>query len=207
MTSKDLAEHHNAWDQIPWLINGTLTFAEADAVNLHVSSCQECAAEMARQQRLAETVTALTPPMPSQAYALEEISSRLTTQKPAVGVLGQILKALSRIGGASAQSLLIGGAVAAVMLMFILANQPSEPQFETLTSPGIPANGVEIRLRFQSNADIHEIKNLLADNGVSDIVGPTDTGLISGTVAKESIETVIGHLKSDPRIIFIARDR
>ena len=207
MTKLDLANHHNAWDQIPWLINGTLDPDEASAIKAHIATCAECSAEFERQQRLTAALTAVEPPMPSQAYALEEISHRLTTQKPAVGVFGQLGALMGRLTSPSLQGLAIGGALAATVLFVLMTTIPQEPKFETLTSPTAATDGVEIRLRFQTDIDPTTIRDLMAKAGATDISGPSETGLMRGIVSGDSAASIVETLKSDPRVVFVSRDQ
>lgn len=97
MTEEDRAEHHRVWDLLPWLVNGSLEGEEAAMARAHVETCPECARELERQIVLCEIVAAADAPIPSQAYALEEISDRLVDNAP-----GARVRALfGRFGGLS----------------------------------------------------------------------------------------------------------
>ncbi|MBD8891305.1 anti-sigma factor family protein [Roseibium litorale] len=51
------AEPHDAvWELIPWFVNGTLPASEQAKVKQHIQSCPQCAAEVARQFKLAKRV-------------------------------------------------------------------------------------------------------------------------------------------------------
>lgn len=205
MTAKPLSDHRNAWDQIPWLINGTLDPDEAAATQAHVSTCPECMAELDRQQRISAVVAAFDAPVPSQAAALENISHRLTTQRSGGGVLEWITDFASRL--ASPASLAIGGAVAAALVVVVITVSLFEPGYETLTSSETVTEGLEIRLRFQAGEDPETIKDLMVTVGASNVTGPSETGLMRGVLTKDVAEDIIEQLRSDPRIVFVAKDQ
>ena len=46
------AEHRQAWDLIPWVLNGTASEAEQALVHAHLQGCADCRAEYEFEQRL-----------------------------------------------------------------------------------------------------------------------------------------------------------
>ncbi len=65
---------------------------------------------------------------------------------------------------------------------------------------------MEIRIRYDSDANAADIIALMAEAGATDITGPSETGLLRGMVADPIAQEVVERLKSDPRVIFIAKD-
>ncbi len=196
--------HEDAWDQIPWLINDTLGEAEAAAVRAHVATCKECQAEFTHQQRINDVVQEFEAPIPNPALALESISHRLTPPKPQNGLFTWIVMMAQR--AAAPRGLALGGALAAAAMIIVFGLSAFEPRFETLTTPEVVAEGVEIRVRYDSDANAADIIALMAEAGATDITGPSETGLLRGMVADPIAQEVVERLKSDPRVIFIAKD-
>lgn len=214
MTKLDPSAYQTAWDQIPWHLNGTLSAEEAAVVEAHIASFPEFAEEVARQQRVSDVLTQFEAPVPNQDLALDAISSRLTAEAqaparsaPSGGTIRWIIDIVTGRGGISPVRLALGGAVAATALFVVMTTQTPEPRFETLTSPTVPVNGVEIRLRYEAGADLQAVKTLMADAGATGIEGPSDTGLIRGLVSAEMADALVQQLRADPRIIFVTRDR
>lgn len=209
MTADNPLSHEEAWDQIPWLINGTLDDDDQAAVQAHIETCVECSAEMDRQQRLNEVIGASEAPYPSQALALEAIAHRLAPPQPAntqaTGAFDQISALIGRLF--SPAGIAFGGAIAAVLIFVVVSFQLFEPRYETLTSPDEPVNGVEIRLRFQITADPAAIRDLMTDAGALNVTGPSESGLMRGVVKSSEVEAIVDQLRADPRIVFIAEDR
>lgn len=205
MTESNITDRHDAWDQIPWLINGTLNAADQAAVEAHIATCAECSAEFDRQQRLNEVIATLDAPVPNQAQALESIAHRLTTQKSARGASGQIVDLISRLFTPTRVAL--GGALAAMLVVAFVSFPLFEPRYETLTSPAASADGVEIRLRYQADVDPKVIRGLMADAGALNVTGPSETGLMKGIVKPDDAEAVLDQLRSDPRIVFVGKDQ
>ena len=57
----DMSAHRHTWDQIPWMVNGTLPQAERQAVELHLATCADCRAEFEFQRSLAASLEARKP--------------------------------------------------------------------------------------------------------------------------------------------------
>src|SRR5690242_4699574 len=53
-----MSEHSRAWEQIPWLVNGSLHGESLNKVQKHLSTCSECRAELVLQTRLRDAVAA-----------------------------------------------------------------------------------------------------------------------------------------------------
>ena len=204
MTEANPLTRQQAWDRIPWLINGTLDAEEAAAVEAHISSCPLFRAEFEHQQRVNEAVKELEAPIPDQALALEAISHRLSRQKTAFSLADWFRSIAHRVTAPS--GLALSGAVAAVAVLLVVSLSLMEPRFETLSTPDPSVDGVEIRLRFQSEIDAAEIAELMRMTGATNIIGPSETGLMRGTVAEDVATDVVARLKSDPRVLFVAKD-
>ena len=58
MTTEPALTHARAFELLPWLVNGSLTGAERDAVESHVRACIACRRELKQQQRLHGAVRA-----------------------------------------------------------------------------------------------------------------------------------------------------
>ena len=44
------ADHLRAWDLLPWVVNGRATPEQAQWVDAHVATCEDCRAELAWQR-------------------------------------------------------------------------------------------------------------------------------------------------------------
>jgi len=56
VTDVSSSQHRQAWDLIPWIVNGTASEAECQCVQEHVQSCADCREELEFQRRLQRAV-------------------------------------------------------------------------------------------------------------------------------------------------------
>ena len=50
--SNDTSMHRHTWDQIPWIVNGSVSETERQVVESHLESCADCREELEFQRRL-----------------------------------------------------------------------------------------------------------------------------------------------------------
>jgi hypothetical protein len=50
------ADHREAWELIPWVVNGTATDEERTLVHAHLAGCPDCAGEFRVQSELQASV-------------------------------------------------------------------------------------------------------------------------------------------------------
>ncbi len=56
--SPDSSIHRQAWDLIPWIVNGTADAPDRAAIETHLSQCEQCREELQFQRTLRATMTA-----------------------------------------------------------------------------------------------------------------------------------------------------
>lgn len=204
MTPPKPIDRDYALSQIPWLINGTLDAEEAEAIEAFIATCETCQAELAEQQRLAAVVKDASPPIPDANAALDAIAHRLTPQRAEPRGLAWMKDMIDRL--LSPSGAMMGGVLAATALLVVVGASLFEPRFDTLTSPAAATDGVEIRLRHQPGIPSAEIKDMLSTLGAQTVEGPSEGGVIRGVFDKDLADDIAETLRSDPRIIFVAKD-
>ena len=48
--------HREAWELLPWYVNGALEAPEVSQVEVHLASCARCSSELSVQDRLAHGI-------------------------------------------------------------------------------------------------------------------------------------------------------
>jgi len=62
----DSLVHRHTWDQIPWMVNGTLPEGERPAVETHLAGCADCRSELEFQRPSCSFRNTLHLPDPSE---------------------------------------------------------------------------------------------------------------------------------------------
>jgi hypothetical protein len=197
MKSKTMS-HLEAWDLIPWLVNGTLEADEKAQVEHHVRNCRDCAEELATQRQLAKIIGVSELEVQLQDAALRAIEDQLEPPRPERSMSWNWPSLPPFLVG-------FGGAVAAAVLL-ILIWVPQNQNFTTATNPPAIEQSMEVRIRFESEIPFEEIQKKLTALGAFNISAPSDSGVVRANFAKESRAEVLERLNEDPVFLFIATD-
>jgi predicted anti-sigma-YlaC factor YlaD len=71
------ADHREAWELIPWVVNGTATDEERTLVHAHLAGCPDCAGEFRVQSELQASVQGAATPEADAAASFLKLSARL----------------------------------------------------------------------------------------------------------------------------------
>lgn len=197
--------HAEAWDAIPWLVNGSLAPDEAACLRTHVGRCRACAAEVEEQTRLAAAVAAIARPGPEVAASWRAIEARLGPEpRPSP----RLVDRLRGLGGRRLAGLSLGGGLAAAMLVVAAVSLPPAADYRTLTDAGTPAGEttVELRVRPAPGTDPGRARAALEAAGATGIDGPSASGLLRAHVPTDARDAVVARLRADPAFLVVAAD-
>jgi Putative zinc-finger len=214
--------HQQTWELLPWYVNGTVDGLEHEAVEVHLSTCMVCQAELARCRDVAETVQKAEDLswVPSSAH-LSRIMHRIDTAEAQPSRAGDwwqrwrahclgyrtMLQATSPFirWGLAAQGALI------LLLVSVMAWQglfSSETLYRTLSDAGHQASPVhgQIRVVFTNDMTEHELRTLLADIGGTISKQPSAVGVhtvaIDGAAGSpERVGAVLATLRAHPKVL------
>jgi hypothetical protein len=197
--------HGRAYELLPWLVNGSLSPAERDAVEEHVRACITCRRELREQQR---------------------VQSALRTQ-PTIHVTSQLgFEQLDRVldgtarppprrwrpGYTAAAPFAIAAAAGVALLAFLLwlSPPPAPAPYSTLAAPG--DNDPLLDVVFTPETTTAEVRALLERIGGEIVGGPSDIGRYRVRMAdsgpagdSDDIERAIDALQTDPHVRFVGR--
>ena len=200
MTTEPTLTHTRAFELLPWLVNGSLTGTERDAVESHVRACIACRRELKQQQRLHGAVRArdrpTSPPRPGFAD-----STASSTKPPARSRLwrGRYASAAPFAVAAAA-----GLAVLAVLLWFTPLPQLGSNSYSTLATA--PASDVALLdIVFAEGTTAAEMQELLNDIDGEIVAGPSQLGrysvrLAEGRATSANVTALLDTLAADPRV-------
>ena len=74
---KRFAHHREAWELIPWVVNGTATEQERALVHAHLADCADCTSEFRFQSELRTAVLGTSTPVADASASFLKLSTRL----------------------------------------------------------------------------------------------------------------------------------
>ena len=185
MTSQPRAiSHDEAIELLPWLLNGSLSGARADAVMQHVADCMECRRERKQLEAIRSDIShdsvarAVPAPDPSKVLARIDEFEEKQMRNPFVK-LGRLVHEHPFLAYvAQAAAILV-----AVALLIVPGSR--EPAFETLTqAESIPA-GTYLRVVFEPGMSSISINGILESMNLQIVAGPTEHGIYTLGVTDE----------------------
>jgi anti-sigma factor RsiW len=203
----DSIEHEQAFELLPWLVNGRLEPPERDAVEAHLRSCLPCRRELKEQQRLRTALREHPAVHISPQTSFERLARRLaepavTPPRPAAGRFA----AFGRLAVPAA-----AGVALLAMLLWIVpkAPQPGDAPYRTLATSA-PEGGARVDVVFASSATEPERERLAAEVGGKIASGPSEVGRYTLQLGHEhssaaDIDEVLRRLNRDPRVRFAGR--
>jgi hypothetical protein len=80
---KRFADHREAWELIPWVVNGTATEQERALVHAHLAGCADCTREFRFQSELRTIVLGTSTPVADASASFLKLSTRLDSASAA----------------------------------------------------------------------------------------------------------------------------
>lgn len=204
---------HRAFDDMPWLLNGSLPAQEARALEAHVAQCARCSdrlvierellaalrrragnvqqAPLAAWNRFEATVAATAPPPEAPAPAVPAAPGVTATRRRFPLRLALTLQAAAIV------------ALSVAVLWMLVARAPVAPpsDYRTVASPDATLGAGEAawRVVFGPDTAPPDRAALLAAQGLAVIAGPTADGVYTVTAAPDAAPRIAA-LRADPRV-------
>lgn len=191
--------HRQAWELLPWCVNGTASEEECRLVETHLKQCEDCREEFAFQRRLRAGMTLDIQAAPDPAPGLDRLWERIDSaagqdaeDKPSAA----LAKARGRRPlfnyGLAAMVVLQAGVLAVFGAQFLMQHQePGDATgaYATLSSPGTSAARATIRIVPAPAMRIEELGNLLLRLQLQIVAGPSEAGVYSLAPTAERYDT------------------
>lgn len=190
------------WELIPWYVNGSLSQAETAEVEAYSADCEDFALEIERQRELAKNVAALDPPDYSASRSWEILSAQIAAEERSKHPKRSIWGFLPEIP----RGLAVGGALAAVLLVAVIAQDPDGGGFQTLTNQE-QTDPLAIKFQTVSELDPVKLQEILADRDLILVEGPSETGIYRAVAAAGTdVDAMANALTALPEIAFAAAE-
>ncbi|MEM7056477.1 MAG: hypothetical protein AAF557_02710 [Pseudomonadota bacterium] len=196
--------HDEIDELIPWFVNGSLSDADAEAIELRCAESPEFMAEIDRQSAIAAGLCMLEPVADengAKQRSWQKLSAQIESEERARKPLVEKRSWFPSVKGMTA----LAGTFAAVLLVAVIATSiPDDQEYQTLTSDGQEASLI---IKFQAAPGIDEaaLKRVLAQHGLT-LVGDVSTAGIyqASAPAGEDMEAAANALMAAPEIVFAA---
>jgi hypothetical protein len=186
--------HRQAWDQIPWIVNGSLPQSDRPAIEAHLEGCADCRDELEFQRRLASAIDTS-----SQASGQEIGDPQMSWQQlrgriESAG--GSKRLARNQRGPRVSQAWIPWLAAAMVVqavglgvlgtVVWSRSGSPSGAVYRTLSATEPAAAAATIRVVFAPDMSVGHMQALLAASGLQVQSGPSNAGVWSLEPAPDS---------------------
>ncbi len=219
--STDTSIHRRTWDQIPWIVNGTLSEGEVPAASEHLQGCSDCRDELAFQQHIAESLVSRAPADVDPQHAWQQLRARIEAPASADDreTIGTTRDS-KRMAGA-VHSHWSGWLVAAVVVQAVglgvlgsalWSRQIAAPTSSTgvykVLSATEPAgmSSATIRVVFAGDMTVGRMQQLLDQAGLQVISGPSSAGVWSlgptGDSSRVATQSALRQLRANGDVHF-----
>jgi len=195
--------HSRALELLPWLVNGTLTGEEREAVEQHARACIACRRELKELERLHAAVRARRTVDVSAEAGFDRLSAELDTAARA-----ERPRWRARYAAAAPFAVAAAAGMAVLAILLWLTPLPKLDGNDYSTLANAPAGDVAVLdIVFADDTTAAEIQSLLDDIGGEIVAGPSELGRYSVRIAgdepnRERLGELLGALAADARVRF-----
>lgn len=209
--------HRQAWDLIPWIVNGSAPESEQRAVQAHLESCADCRAELEFQRQLQAAMALDSTAETDGRSAWERLRSRLdSAAEPDAQV--HAVQRRARGGGVSWMPWLVAAVVVQAIGLGALGaawwSRPGAPAslaasaavYRTLSATEAASSPGTIRVVFAPEVTMAQLRAMLAAARLQVRSGPSDVGVWTLGPARDSdraaTEAALRELRSNSEVRF-----
>jgi Putative zinc-finger len=199
--------HHEAWDLIPWFVNGRASAEQCARLERHLHQCAGCRAEVAAQRELMSSMQTR-PTVESMPHAsLQKLWARIDGQPavPAPPAAPRRRPGLTvwLTAAVAAQALLVG--VLSMALLNVRGSGAADrAAYRTVSAPLAAVGRPAVRAVFAPQMQLGELQALLERAHLHVIDGPSAEGVLTLALAApgDDAAQALAILRADPAARF-----
>jgi anti-sigma factor RsiW len=208
----DSTVHRHTWDQIPWMVNGSLPESARLSVQTHLENCADCREELEFQRRLAAAVESGSSVCESDS---QDSWQRLRARIDAAGRSGRPRHGQRRGRGLSGEwipwlvAAMVVQAIGLGALATVLWSKPAASSgavYRTLSAPTASQGNATIRVVFAPDVSVGTMQAVLAAAGLQIQSGPSSAGVWSVEPVRDSnrsaTQVALRELRDSPQVRF-----
>jgi hypothetical protein len=211
--------HRQAWDLIPWIVNGSAPESEWQAVQAHLDSCADCREELEFQRQLHAAMAQQIAPQIDARDSWLQLRSRLNMAvEPGPAPVRSARRRSNGAGKAAMPWLIAAMVVQAIGLAALGVAWWSRPAalgapsagsgavYRTLSAPEAVPQAATIRVVFAPEITMAQVQAMLAAARLQVRAGPSDVGVWTLGPARDSnraaTEAALRELRASPDVRF-----
>jgi hypothetical protein len=211
-------DHQEISALIPWYVNGSIGEHERQRVDAHLIVCAGCRADLAREQRIYQGMTAETAVEYMPAASLKRLQARLDgvviaasadsradgrTHVPAQETPGRRPVAWHGLMAASVAVMAVAISLLAADRWMQSRTRAAAPDYYTVTTSAAHAAGEVIRAVFSPTITLVELQAILDQAQLRIVSGPTEAGVYSlAANSGRPVSSSLASLRRDEKVRF-----
>jgi hypothetical protein len=205
--------HHQAWEAIPWIINGSASEAQTRATREHLRQCADCREALAFEQHLRDALSRPQADIGDAAQGWRDLSVRLDNSPTRSRHLHAPMPERARASaGVAVRWLAAAVVVEALALGAIVttswSNRTAEygGTYRTLSQPAVARSAPTIRVVLAPGMTLEQLRELLMSAHLQVVAGPGEAGVWSLAPAENATtvatEAALHELRGSPQVRF-----
>lgn len=204
--------HREAWDLLPWLVNGSLSDAQAHRVQKHLSQCSDCEREYRIQESLRQQMQCDESVVYAPHASLRKLMARIDQDDTAPTEVPDKVAPVSHRGrtrwlAAAVVVQTVGLIGLAGTLSWKLNEAREAPRYSTLSStPTVLPQGPAARVVFSPSLPLADLEALLRSHEAQIVAGPSEAGVYTlmfpAARNPTDVSAAIKQLRSHPQVRF-----
>jgi len=214
--------HDEAFERIPWLVNGRISRTEQAGLERHMAECEECRLEVDAQHRLRRAIRLSESNIEYAPHAsFQKLWSQIEASEQGAASAGGIDHGMDpgrlvqhehRATAPPQRWLVAAATVLAVGLGLVMtltwrAQSPGRAvDYRTAAAPSTqPDRDGQIRAVFSPSVTIDELTSIVSETRLTIVDGPSDAGVYTLAVQPGQdlpVADALARLRSDPRVRF-----
>jgi len=198
--------HRNAWDSIPWLVNGSASDDERAALEQHLLGCAECRAEVDAQRTLLQGMQTrpLVEKMPHASF--QKLTARIDADRAIAPHKPVRQRRAPRMVQWLAAAVVVQALLLGTLFVALLRDQTgvNEAPYRTVSSPAAPSGKATVRAVFAMDMTLGELQALLERAHLRIMDGPSADGVytLAPTGAGADNRQALLTLRAHPAVRF-----
>jgi hypothetical protein len=208
-TPEDMAtRHRQAWDLIPWAVNGRASEQERAIISQHLAVCGDCREEFEFQSRTAAAIRQDQAEDEALTTQTDRIWQRLEAQVKAEAQPAPLrrLRWATPLRLLAAAALVEAVGLAALGTDVLTSHQPVAAGYRTLSAAPATASSATVRLVLSPALSVGDFQNLLSAVQMQVVAGPSEAGVYSLAPlpgnGRPGTQVVLKRLRANPSVRF-----
>ncbi len=205
--------HRQAWEAIPWIVNGSASEAQIRATREHLRQCADCREALAFEQRLRDALSCPQADVGDAVQGWQALSARLDNSTSRIRHLHTPVLERARASASVpvrwlAAAVIVEALALGAIVTSSWSNRASEyaGTYRTLSQPAAPSSAATIRVVLSPSMTLEQLRVLLVTAHLQVVAGPGEAGVWSlapaDNAATVATEAALRELRGSAQVRF-----